>query len=712
LGSAFPRNQLIFERFVTFDSILTLAAVGLCVLLVVAAPVRKWSSVASWCFAAGMLALAVKAAFSYLSFSALSGAEAVYWQRHALIAKSFVPGFWLCFSVTYARGNSREFLVRWKGLLLTAFLLPVVIAFGFQTSLVHLAATDSGETWIAVGRAGRVLNAVVLVATVLILSNLEKTFRATVGTTRWRIKFLVLGLGIIFGARIYTGSQALLFSGQDVALAQVESIALIMGCCIIGIGYLRSGFSEIDIYPSHEVLQGSVTMLIAGGYLFVVGVLAQMVTQLSGVRHFQAQAFLVLLGLAGLAMLLLSDRVRQRRRRFISRHFQRSQYDFRKIWTLFTERTSASVDEDALCSAVARLICETFDVLSVTIWLVKEGRDQLVIAASTSQARVEPLAEGAAVEFTSLRQRSRPFDLETEKEPWAEALRHASASQFRHGGDRIAVPLLARDRWLGLALVADRVNGLFYTDEELDLLQCIGSQLGASLQNLRLAGENLRAKELEAFQTLSAFFVHDLKNAASGLNLTLQNLPIHFDDPAFRADALRGIANTVNRINSLIGRLSLVRGRLELEPIELDLNQLVRETLRDLNGAVGVELKTNLTPLPSLMGDREQLRSVINNLVLNARDAVNGAGRIEVATRQSDAVAILTVTDNGCGMSADFVRDSLFRPFRTTKKQGIGIGMFQAQAVIQAHGGSIFVESHPKKGSTFRVILPITASKS
>ena len=74
------------------------------------------------------------------------------------------------------------------------------------------------------------------------------------------------------------------------------------------------------------------------------------------------------------------------------------------------------------------------------------------------------------------------------------------------------------------------------------------------------------AKELEAFQTMSAFFVHDLKNATSSLSLTLQNLPVHFDDPEFREDALRGIANTVNRINMHIGRLSVLRNKLELKP--------------------------------------------------------------------------------------------------------------------------------------------------
>ena len=230
-----------------------------------------------------------------------------------------------------------------------------------------------------------------------------------------------------------------------------------------------------------------------------------------------------------------------------------------------------------------------------------------------------------------------------------------------------------------------------------------------SLLNLRLTNELMLAKELEAFQTMSTFFVHDLKNATSTLSLTLQNLPVHFDDPEFREDALRGIANTVNRINMHIGRLSVLRNKLELKPIESDLNQLVIETLENLNGIPGVELVKELHPLPKVVVDREQLQNVVTNLLLNARDAVGMDGQIRVETSQCEGRALLSVADNGCGMSPDFLRDSLFRPFQTTKKKGLGIGMFQSKMIVEAHRGNIQVESEPGKGTKFGVFLPLAA---
>ena len=107
---------------------------------------------------------------------------------------------------------------------------------------------------------------------------------------------------------------------------------------------------------------------------------------------------------------------------------------------------------------------------------------------------------------------------------------------------------------LGLITLGDRVSGATYSLQDFDMLKCVGDHAAASLLNVQLSQKLLQTKELEAFQTMAAFFVHDLKNAASTLNLMLQNLPIHFNDPAFRADTLRGISKTVTHINNLIAR--------------------------------------------------------------------------------------------------------------------------------------------------------------
>lgn len=672
---------------------------------------RARGSLARWSFAAGMLVFASESICAMIALSAVTPEEVRLRQGIILALRTLIPSIWLVFSLTYSRGDYRQHLVGSRVLLAAACLLPFLAVLLFQREALEVIADESaeGELTIRLGVAAQLLTGLVLVGSILVLANLERTFRAAVGTMRWRIKFLVLGLGLVFVARIYTGSQALLFARHDLNLAVIDAGALLVGCVLIAIAYLRSGWSDVEVYPSRAVLQSSVTIAVAGIYLFVVGVLAQIVATLGEARYFQVQVLVVLVGISGLATLLLSDRLRERLQRFISRHFKRPAHDSQKVWSLVTERLARLGDETGVAMGGAKLVSETFNVLSVTVWLWEEHQQRLVLAASTSQVPSEPTAAGATDGGLAIRdvgEHTAPFDLEKISDSWGDELRRANPTTFEEGGHRIGVPLVSGTQWLGIAVLADRVGGVPYSMEEMELLKCMADQLASSLLNLRLTAQIVRSRELEAFQTVSAFFVHDLKNAASSLKLTLRNLPIHFDDPAFRADALRAISSTADRINSVTSRLSLLRGKLELHLVELDLNEVVTDAVEDLNGATAGSIRTSLAPLPKISADRERLHSVITNLLLNARDAVGTSGTIAVETSQDREGATVSVSDTGCGMSAEFLRHSLFRPFQTTKKEGIGIGMFQVKTIVEAHGGTIQVESEEGKGSTFRVVLP------
>src|SRR5204863_5341921 len=160
--------------------------------------------------------------------------------------------------------------------------------------------------------------------------------------------------------------------------------------------YFRSGFTEIDVYPSRTVLHTSVTVILAGGYLFVVGVLAQIVAHSGTAGRFQLQAFLVLLGIALLAVLLLSERLRQRIKGFVSHHFKRPHYDFRKVWTRFTQSTASATDDETLCVAAAQLISQTFNVMSVNIWLFDEEKERLSYVTSTARSRSDAAVPSVA----------------------------------------------------------------------------------------------------------------------------------------------------------------------------------------------------------------------------------------------------------------------------------------------------------------------------
>jgi len=200
--------------------------------------------------------------------------------------------------------------------------------------------------------------------------------------------------------------------------------------------------------------------------------------------------------------------------------------------------------------------------------------------------------------------------------------------------------------------------------------------------------------------------MHDLKNLGSKLSLVTQNLPLHFDNPEFRKDAIRSVTQSVAKINNMCSRLSLLSERLEINPKQFSLDQLVAESLKSLDGMFKVPVHCSLGGVNTLDIDDEQIQKVVVNLLLNANDAVAAGGHITVTTSHGGGWAECSVRDTGCGMSKEYIETRLFKPFQTTKQKGMGVGLFHCKTIVEAHGGRIEVESEEGKATIFRVIVP------
>jgi len=683
---------------------------------VLAVSSRARTGPVKWVFAAGFFVLAANSVFRGLAANSSVPVQIVFWERWRMVSLSFVPGIWILFSLIYARGNYREFIIRWRPAIAIAFVLPILLALGFSHNLVSsIGNAESTDHWvIKLGPSGSLLNVCVLIFSVIVIMNLERTYRAAIGTMRWRIKFLILGLAVIFAVQAYTASEALLYHAMDLTVQTADSGAILIGCLLTVRSLFREGHFDVDVYPSQSMLQNSVTILFAGAYLLIVGVCAKVVAFFGGDFSFTFKVFVVLLGLVALALVLLSDRVRLGTRRFVSRNFQRPFYDYRMVWKKFTQSTALRVEQADLCTEVVKLVADIFQALSVTIWLFNESQDSFSLGASTalSNTRADELrSQSDAAIFQKaverLRSDNNPVDLDSVEEKWADELKRLQPDEFHKGGNRVCVRLFAGGELLGVMTLGDRVSGIPFSVQDFDLLKSIADQIASNLLNIKLSQRLSQAKQLEAFQAMSAFFVHDLKNTASTLSLMLQNLPTHFNDPRFREDALRGISKTVKHINDLIRRLSLLREELTIQKIEGDLNASVLEALKCMEPISTVEVVKELSFLPRIRLDPAQMQNVVTNLLLNACDALGSSGRIRVETHRQNGWVVLVVEDSGCGMSSEFVQKSLFRPFQTTKKQGIGIGMFQCKMIIEAHRGKIEVRSELDKGTTFRIFLPV-----
>lgn len=667
-------------------------------------------------FAVAMGLSALKMFIAGFAIQVLNPLDFLEWQRIKLLVASMIPGVWLVFSLCYGRSNYREFLAKWRMIIAAVFVSPILILLVFKPYIfVSPPLLDQSGLWVVLlGGAGYVFHLVCIIGTILVLMNLERTLRYSTGHTRWQVKFMVLGVGGISGISIYTNSLVVLYRLLDTSLDIVNAGALILSSLFIISSLRRTRLLNIsvDVYVSHAFLYNSFTIVFVAFYFLIVGGIATLALHFKSPANLPLTAFVVLLSIMGLAAVLLSDRLRFKRKQFISRHFKRPLYDYQRIWGDFTESTASLTQTKDLCSVIAKMVSDTLEALQVSIWLIDEKQEHLSLGFSTA------FSDGAAesMNFTkesgpkllwAMEDKVMPVDLESSEEDWIEAFRNDHGNDIKSAHVKYAVPMRAGGRLVGLLTLGSRVSGIPLSIEDKDLLKTIADQAAANILNIRLSERLREVKEREAFQVMSAFFMHDLKNLASKLSLVTQNLPVHFDNVEYRGDALRTMSQSVSKINAMCNRLSLLSERLEICSQDTDINELVRRSLTGLDGYLKGPVFQELREGSLVSLDPEQIQKVIINLIMNANDAIDDGGQIRVETNFYRDWAELAVIDNGAGMSREFMEKHLFRPFQTTKKQGMGIGLFHCKTIVEAHGGRIEAESVEGQGSTFRVVLPL-----
>jgi putative PEP-CTERM system histidine kinase len=242
----------------------------------------------------------------------------------------------------------------------------------------------------------------------------------------------------------------------------------------------------------------------------------------------------------------------------------------------------------------------------------------------------------------------------------------------------------------------------------MEFFTAVGEHAAGVIATAQLSERLARAREFEAFHHLTAFVIHDLKNSISALSLLSQNALANFDDPEFQRDAVKTLSRTVDRMRGLLGRLAPAREEAAFRFQPVDLASLALEATRPLDGSGRVTVTKELAPVTPAPGDPEALLRVIQNLVTNAVEAIPEQGTVTVKTYEVPGWAVCAVADTGRGMSRDFVHRSLWAPFRSTKRGGWGVGLYQAKGIVEAHGGTIEVTSAEGRGSVFTIRLPLT----
>ncbi len=671
---------------------------------------RGLRSVVNISFFAGMVVLSF---IQYAEFMSFRAEAPLYWLRAAMTGEMLLAVPWLVFSLTFARSNSKEGLERYRW-------VTAGLAAGF---LVLAGLMLSGSTaFISVGRgrllpidtAGYVFYILLFLSLILILINLEHTLRASSGVSRWRIKYLLIGVGAVTAFYVFYVSHILLYRVMDPALLPVKGVVVTISVLLMAFSMLRSRLMDINVTVSRYMVYNSVTLVAVGAYLLVVGMVGEGIKHFGGGLNRSAYILFVFIALLVLAAFFLSDKIRRRLRVAIDKHFYRDRYDYRTQWLSLTHRLGSMKTEGDLHRAILEAAIDTIGSKNATMWLY-DGEKKVFRPVDTVGVTLKDgYIMSAGDELLGL----------LDKKEWIVNLKELGAGgEDRYIGEKNAailgemraallVPLKSADEFLGIIVLGERVIGDVYNYEDYDILKTIGRQSAAHMLNLRQAEELARSREMAAFNRVSSFIMHDLKNLTHTLSLVAQNAAANMDDPEFREDAIQTINSTVAKMKNLMTRLSSMprdAGAQGIKKQECDLNAIVEDTLKGLsvNGRRSVTVRKELGELPPVVLDPDEIQKVVHNILANAYDVVDtNGGEIMVATGASNGCVEVSIADNGPGMSMEFIAGSLFRPFKTTKKKGIGIGLYQCKTIVEAHNGRIDVESEEGRGTKFTVVLP------
>jgi len=539
----------------------------------------------------------------------------------------------------------------------------------------------------------------------------EQVYRNKTIEERWAIKFVCLGIGGMFAYDFYMYSNTMLFREPNPDLWTARGIVNALTVPLVAASLARRGSWTTSFAVSRRVIFHSAALFGSAIYLLAMGSVGYYLRYVGGRWGTVMQTGFLFGAVCLLGVILFSGTARSWLKVSISKHFFRYNYDYREEWMRFTRTLSERGPGlgDRAIQALATLVESPGGVM----WLRGE------------HGRFEARAHWQAPPADNAEPVNSPFCQFLESTQWVIDLDEYADSPDKYEGLAVpdwllelprrwlVVPLMLHEKLFGFVVLQRARSPLKLNWEIFDLLEIAGSQAASHLAQEDAANALMVARQFESFNRMSTFVVHDLKNLVAQLSLMNANAEKHKDNPEFQQDMLETLNHSVQKMKLLLQKLS--RTENAEKPLPLAVDQVVR-------GAVA--LKSAFEPHPQLvveaagltvLADRERLERVVGHLIQNAIEATprDGHVMIRVGHRsdgrrddgQPEAVEI-EITDTGEGMTEEFIRERLFKPFDSTKSAGMGIGVFESREYIIELGGALEVSSRPKLGTTFKVVLP------
>ena len=640
----------------------------------------------------------------------------LFWVRMSFIGPSIIPAAFFYFSLIFPKEKR---FISWTATFLISILSSVFVSLSFTKLMVHSVRWDILSA--NYGLAHKYFSIYFLVFMLGGIFFLIKSFKNSIGLERIQIKYCFLGIFLTFIPSI--SLNLILPSLGTSRYSHLGPSSTLILISFFTYAILKHRLMDINI-----VLKKGTTYVLLMLLLFIPSILLIILSQKVFFKEINYLFSAIILSLL-LLVAFFFHQIKPGTEKAVEYFLFKNKYDYRETLGKFSKAMVSILDLKSLSKRIIETIAQTMGVEKASLFLLNEEKGEYALQESRNIKIASP---------TPLLPKGDPLPRYLQKIGEIiireELIKGVNIPELKNVIDQmslleaeVSIPFISKGRLIGMINLSHKFNKDIYSHEDIELLNTLANQTSIAIENARLY-EDLkqsksyirRADRLASLGILTAGLAHEIRNPLVAIKTFTQLLPERLEDEEFRNHFLNIASSEVDRISALIGELLEFAKpsdpKLEFEDINSILDGMILLVYTEAKKKQSNIVKTYESNLPLVNVDREQIKQVFLNILLNSIEATPERGEITVKTRSfvkpgGEHYIQIEFTDTGHGIPAEHLED-IFTPFFTTKQKGSGLGLSISHQIIQDHRGYIDVESQLNKGTSFFINLPLNQEHS
>ena len=533
----------------------------------------------------------------------------------------------------------------------------------------------------------------------------EQFYRNAKQDKRWAIKFMCIGIGLLFAYNLYMYSHATLFDGINPSLWNARGFVNVVIVPLLLISAARNPKWSFNVFVSRHVVFYSSGLFAIGVYLTLMAFGGYYIQIYGGIWGREAQIIFLVGAIVVLSVILSSGKLRANIKIFLNKHFYENKYDYREEWMGFIQKLSHIESPKYFKEQILQTVAMIMHSRGALLFLKADEKYSNAAGWNADSIEIQISEYSSLVSFLNNREWIIDLDEYREKPQNYEGL--DMPAEILSTNSWLIIPLKHYFDLLGFIILLEPFAKVTINWEDRDLLKAIGKQVSSYIAFIVATESLAEAEKFAAFNRLSAYVVHDMKNSVAQLDLIIKNAEKHKDNPEFITDSFLTVSNVVDRMKHMLS---------QLRRINLQKSEAARIHVNEVLAKV-VEKCANRLPMPQLennpadlyvYAEPDRFMNVIEHLITNAQDATNESGEVRIRLKNNNNEVCIEVEDTGRGMTPEFISNHLFKPFDTTKgNAGMGVGVFEAKEFVKYYNGQLTVQSIPDVGTIFYLSLPV-----